>query len=168
MNRFILDKPYPSIEDVVPNRHDLNMIYENYSGLISELTAITQYFYNHLISGQEGEAEISQTIKEISIAEMMHLDKFGELILKLGGDPKFLYPKNRGFSYWNGDLVSYKKGIVAILKSAISLEKETIDLYYKQAYTTCQKAISDLLLRIIEDEELHLNAFKEMLSVVSQ
>lgn len=163
MNQYIINEPYPSLEDVVPNCHDLQMILADYSGLVSELTAVTQYFYNHLFANYSGKNSIGKIIMEIAIAEMMHLDKLGELVIKLGGDPQFVYPKGNCMQFWTGGLVTYDKEIENMITTAILLEKETIDIYTQHAQTACNQTVSLLLLRIVEDERLHLKTFCSLL-----
>lgn len=168
MNQYILDKPYPSQEGVVHNFRDLQMILKDYSGIISEFTAVTQYFYNHLYANCSDNEKIGQTLLQIAIAEMTHLNVLGELVINLGGDPKMVFPKECSFNWWNGGIVNYKKDIVSILKSAILLEKQTIDCYTHHAKIASQKIVSEVLLRIVEDERLHLRTFCGLLEGINQ
>lgn len=164
MNKYIVDKPYPSQESVKPNPQDLNMILKDYAGLYSEFTAVSQYFYNHLYANCKGYEKIGGTIMQIAIAEMRHLDIFGELVINLGGDPKLVYPKDFKMSWWNGGIVNYKQEIRDILLSAIALEKKAIECYTYHASIATQEIVSEILLRIVEDEQLHLEIFTGLLN----
>lgn len=163
MNKYILDIPYPSQENVVANKRDLQMILKDYSGIVSEFTAVSQYFYNHLYANCKNEQKIAQILLQIAIAEMTHLNVLGELVINLGGDPKLVYPKEHTCNWWNGGIVNYQRDIVEILKSAIVLEKQTIECYTYHAEIASQKIVSEVLLRIVEDEKFHLKTFCDLL-----
>ncbi|MFI3226200.1 MAG: ferritin-like domain-containing protein [Clostridia bacterium] len=168
MNKYILDTPYPSQEGVIPNRRDLQLILKDYSGIVSEFTAISQYFYNHLFANYSQNEKIGQILLQIAIAEMTHLNVLGELVINLGGDPKLVFPRECSFNWWNGGIVTYKKEIKPILKSAILLEQQTIECYTYHAKIASQQIVSDVLLRIVEDENLHLKTFCELLDNINQ
>lgn len=163
MNKYIIDKPYPSQETVKPNTQDLQMIYKNYAGILSELTAVTQYFYNHLYAKTNDNEDIGRILLQIAIAEMTHLNIFGELVINLGGDAKMMYPKNTNLVWWNGSIINYQKTTPKILESAIKLEKQTIECYTHQAKIAKQEIVSEILLRVVEDERLHLEVFEKLL-----
>lgn len=167
MNKYIVNVPYPSQETVKPNAHDLNMIYKNYAGIISELTAVTQYFYNHLYANSSENEEIGKILLDIAIAEMTHLNIFGQLVINLGGDAKMMYPRNCNLVWWNGNIINYQQEIKKILKSAIELERKTIDCYLYQAKIAKQEIVSEILLRVVLDERLHLEVFENLLADIS-
>jgi bacterioferritin len=64
------------------------LLLEDYAGAVSELTAINQYFYHHLVFEDKYE-DLAELEECISIIEMMHLELLGETILMLGVDPKY-------------------------------------------------------------------------------
>lgn len=164
MNRYILDIPYPSQEGIVPNKRDLQLILKDYSGIVSEFTAISQYFYNHLFANCNEYKEIAQTLLQIAIAEMTHLNVLGQLVINLGGDPKLVFPKECSFNWWNGGIVNYSKEIKDIIKNAILLEKQAIECYTYHASIVSQEKVSDVLMRIVEDEKYHLQIFTDILN----
>ncbi len=168
MNKYVVDKPYPSQESVKPNSRDLKLIFKDYAGLYSEFTAVSQYFYNHLYANCSGYEQIGRTIMQIAIAEMHHLDIFGELVINLGGDPKLVYPRDFKSNWWNGGIVVYKREIHEILQSAIELEKKAIECYEYHASIASQKIVSEILLRIVEDEKLHLKIFTDLLNDINE
>ena len=163
MNKYLVDLPYPSLEGIKPSDYDLRLIMQDFAGMVSEVTAVHQYFYNHLYANQQMFKEIGETIMGIAIAEMHHLDILGEVILKLGGNPKLIYPKQCSNSWWSGNLVNYQTDIRCIIESAIISENQAIDQYMKHAQITRQKSICDILSRIILDEQLHLQVFNNIL-----
>lgn len=158
-SKYAVDQPYPSLDGILPNAHDLNLIMGNYSGICSELTAVTQYFYHHLYTSDD----IAKTLMGIAIVEMKHLNIFGEVIKKLGGDPRFLYPtfQNRNY-WWCGSIVNYSKQLKPILISDIELERKTILEYQKQAKIVSQQPLKAVLNRIILDEQLHMTLLEQL------
>ncbi len=57
---------------------------------------------------------------------------------------------------------------VTILNSAILLEKQTIECYTYHAKIVSQPIVSEILLRIVEDEKLHLKTFCDLLVNIKQ
>lgn len=161
---YEVDLAYPSLDLIVENENDLSMIIEDYSGIISEFSAISQYFYHHLYADKEFYKDIGLSLMRISMVEMKHLGILGEVILKLGGDPKLI--KNlddNSTNYWTGDIIDYSKEIKAIILSDMKLEELTINNYKKHSKASSQKALSDVLDRLILDEVLHLKILYKLL-----
>ena len=70
--RYNLDLPYPP---VAPGRDPkaVSLLLEDYSGAVSELSAITQYFYGS--ARMRGCYQpVYQGMKYVAVAEMCHLD----------------------------------------------------------------------------------------------
>lgn len=168
-SKYAVNKPYPSLENIKPNSRDARILLEDYAGLVSELTATTQYVYHQMMAKNQDLEEIGQTILGIAIIEMRHLNILGDTLIKLGADPKFMNPikqtcnKNQ---WWTGGLVCYLKEIIAILEEDISYEIKTIINYRKHAEEVSQIDVANVLLRIVEDEELHVEIFTSLLDKV--
>ena len=79
-----LDTPYPQVRGTCSHR-DLRMIMDLYSGREGELTAITQYLYQHYLTDGIDE-NMANILLKISKTEMMHHSLLGEAIVKVGGD----------------------------------------------------------------------------------
>ena len=67
---------------------------DDMAGMVSELSAITQYLYHHQML-HERYPDVADLLKCISIVEMTHMELLGETILQLGGKPKFGVMTNR-------------------------------------------------------------------------
>lgn len=168
-SKYAVDKPYPSLENIIPNAKDARILLEDYAGLVSELTATTQYVYHQMMVKNQDLKEVADAILGIAIIEMRHLNILGDTLIKLGEDPKFMNPIERTCNknkWWTGGLVCYLKEVEAILKQDIKYEIETIKNYEKHAKEVSQQAVSDVLLRIVEDEKLHIEIFTNLLEKV--
>lgn len=163
---YSLDTPYPSIAQVKPNGCDLVMVYDLYSGAISEYTAIAQYVYHHLYAKETGFEALEKEFLSIAIVEMRHLALLGSLILQLDGAPKFIVPTATGYVPWNATLIDYGCGLKDMILLDIKSEQAAICDYLHGAKCTQQAEIAALLRRISQDEELHLQAFTNMLKSV--
>lgn len=154
--------PYPPVEVERKNPNYANLLMNDYAGRISELTAITQYSYQHFITNDKYK-DLSKSLECISIVEMHHLEFLGELILLLGGDPVFRSGENNG-DYWSGRYPSQSKNVVQLLKDNIVAETKAIQSYRLRITQTNDRKIQRLLSRIIMDEEKHLMIFKNYLA----
>lgn len=135
-----------------------NLLYDNFAGAESELTAVNQYIYEHIeLKRYEN---FSKILLSIAIEEMHHLELIGDLIRKLGKRPYFI-DKNK--SAWNAENIKYHfNNVYDMLMFNIESEKKAI-LGYKEAIKHTQnKSIKDLLERIILDEQTHLEIFNRL------
>ena len=46
---YLINKPYPKIQNIQPNPQYASMMLSNLGGLHSEMNAVSLYFYNHII-----------------------------------------------------------------------------------------------------------------------
>lgn len=157
--KYQADEPYPELSIECKNVYYARILQEDYAGLVSELTAITLYSYQHFTEDEEN-TKFAETIRGISIVEMKHLELLGEAILELGGNPKFVGYKGK---FWNGSYVEYAKDIGKILLVNIKAEEDAIKQYTKHILLVHDESIQKLLKRIILDEECHLAIFKKLL-----
>ena len=79
--------PYPPVKVDGKNPQYAAAILSNIGSCNSEMTAVSLYFYNSLVT-REYYHDVAECFHRISIVEMRHLDIFGELALKLGTDPR--------------------------------------------------------------------------------
>lgn len=92
---IMMDLPYPPLRVSERNQAYANLLSVDYCGSVSELSAITQYINNENRLSCE-RCEFARTILGIGMAEMMHLQKLGELIVLLGGTIDFTAKQNNG------------------------------------------------------------------------
>lgn len=145
-------KPYPEIDPKERNLSYGKLMLDNIGGENSEMTAISLYTYNLLITGQE----LSKLFHEIAVTEMHHLKIFGKLALALGENPRLWTQKKSRYIYWSPMYTRYPMPIRQLLEHAADSEREAIRKYRGQISMIQNQNIRDNLARIIEDEELHL------------
>lgn len=169
------DMPMPEGNVEGKNLDYANLLLDAYaSASDSEIQAITQYIYQHKTIANES---IANTLMCISLIEMRHLDKLGDLITALGGKPAF-YNSNR--HYWNTGNIAYgdrdmlnlkldekdaesREVIKQKLLLDIKGEVNAINSYRFIKSNIEDKYIKRVLDKIISDEEVHISLFQGMI-----
>lgn len=144
--------PYPPVMVEGFNKRYAQLLQKNTASAMSELTSITQYIY-HTWRLDERFSEIAKTMQKIAMVEMHHLDMLGQLIILLGGDPKY---QARAGDYpvaWNGSMVTYSRTVARMMKDNIILEQAAIDTYGRQITQIQDKYVVAVLKRIVRSEE---------------
>lgn len=152
---YHLDLPYPPIRITSPNEQYGQMILDNVGGMNSEMSAISLYLYNHVISG-DAFKDLNQVFLKISETEMHHLDIFSQLAFKLGMDPRMWSCCYECNEYWSPAYNNYPNQLDALLVNSITSEQKAIEKYRYQASIIEDPYIVEILDRIILDEELHV------------
>lgn len=160
--RYFADLPYPPVQSSTNNpRYGLVML-DNMGGQNSEMSAVSLYFYNHLIT--DSQKELSDAFHHISIVEMHHLEIFGQLALQCKENPR-LWSRNRNrYQYWSPGYNQYPTGLDALLLHSIREEAAARDKYLRQAGWIEDANIKENLERIAQDEQLHI----ELLTALHQ
>lgn len=150
--------PYPKLMNIRQNIRYANLLYDSFAGEKGELTAITQYIYEHIELKRF--ENFSKIMLSISKEEMHHLELLGDLIKKLGAKPYYI---NNDKNNWSAENVKYHfKSIYEMLTYNIESEKNAINEYSKVMKYTQNKSIKALIERIILDEQIHLEIFNRM------
>lgn len=159
--KYIANLPYPEPRTEGPNAQFANILLKDYAGMVSELTAVNLYLYQHFVS--EGKFnEYAELVGGISMAEMKHLELLGETIKMLGVKP--IYTDNAfppGY-LWSAKYVNFTTLIKEMLKEDIKSEIQAIENYKYHISIIDDKYIIELLQRIIIDEELHVKLFNDI------
>ncbi len=158
-----LNIPYPEIKVEKQNLYYANLLLEDYAGMFGELSAITEYIYQKNQKFQENE-KFSQTMSNIAIVEMKHLDILGKLIKLLGLNPKFKFKNKNCYEFWNSSFLDYDTNIINMLKNNILMEQRAINNYRLRIKMIDDKYIKKILERIILDEEEHIKCFNYLLN----
>ena len=169
-----LPLPYPEVRVSAPNSNYARLLSVAYAGDGGELAAILQYTYGHIMTENEEPAQLSAVLSCVSMTEMRHLEILGELIYKLGGDPKFCDMQRRGCfdarrwrisgdGCFDASKVNYQTSPEKILRAAIAGEKAAIAMYRDLIRRIDDGCIREILRRIILDEEHHIKIFSELL-----
>jgi bacterioferritin len=154
--------PYPEIKVLEPNKNYAEILIDAYAGTVSELTAINQYLYHHFVVNKQ-DKELKDLFRNIAIIEMKHLDMLGETIKLLGTNPVYRGGNSTRGDYWNGSLVYYGNSICEQLEADLDSELKAIEYYQKSINIIKDKYIQDILNRIILDEKVHVELFKQTL-----
>lgn len=153
---IMVDLPYPEIKVQRRNREYADLLSVDYCGFVSELSAITQYINNeNRIAGER--CSMARTLLGIAMAEMMHLQKLGELIVLLGGDIDFSAKTRNGcLKMWTPEYLSIPENVDKMLAADIEAEKEAIRQYEMHINMINDDCVNAVLRRIILDEEYHI------------
>lgn len=149
---------YPKLFNIRQNLKYADILCNSFGGETGELTAITQYIYEHMeLERYDG---LSKVLFSIAKEEMMHLDMIGGLIRKLGRKPLYINEKQE---MWSASNVKYNfMSLYDMLSYNIQTEKKTIEEYKKAIKLTKNKSIKELLERIILDEKTHIEIFDRL------
>lgn len=150
--------PYPPVDAGECNRRYAEMLLSNVGGGVSEMSAVALYFYSDLVTAEL--PEVAEVFHHISIVEMRHLKIFGTLARQLGADPRLWSVQNGGRSWWTPRYISYAPKLAPLLRESIREETEAIRKYEGQCRCIRNENIRANLERILQDERLHLEAFR--------
>ncbi|CDM68280.1 putative Mn-containing catalase [Clostridium bornimense] len=153
--------PYPKIRVHCKNHQYAKLILKDYAGIISELSAVTQYVYHSIYLSKEY-PYISKVINKISIVEMHHLDILGKLLIELGVSPKYGSIKKNKFTYWSSKNIYYENSLKSMICADIKSEKDAIAIYNRNLSQIDDTYIKEIIERIIIDEEHHLRIFEDI------
>lgn len=129
--------------------------------LKEELGAINQYMLHAEMCNNWGYKRLYAHIKKESIGEMKHAEELIERILFLEGVPNL------------GELpkLNIGKDVKQQLQNDLALEKSAV-ADYNDAIATCRKAgdnaSADILEKILDDEEGHVDFIEEQLGLIDQ
>lgn len=126
---ILMAMPYPPIQVSSKNEAYANLLQADYCGGVSEMSAITQYI-NHetRLSGES--CMIAQIFLGIAMAEMMHLQKLGQLIVLLGKRLDFAAKQKNGRpKLWTPEYLSLPANSRQMIYANIESEKAAIQQY---------------------------------------
>ncbi|MGI6485048.1 MAG: ferritin-like domain-containing protein [Tepidanaerobacteraceae bacterium] len=155
---------YPEIRVSGPNIQYARILLEDYSGEVSEFTAIAQYVHHYFVL-QSINREIAELLECISFVEMRHLEILGKIISMLGVEPRYVtIGQNNMEKYWDSSYVFYGVSLCDRITSDIAGEWAQIANYRKHIKMIDDPYIRRILERIIMDELHHI----DLLSRASQ
>lgn len=160
---IMMDLPYPAIQVRGKNPSYANLLSIDYCGAVSEMSAITQYINNENRLSCE-KCPVAKTLLGIAMAEMMHLQKLGELIVLLGGNINFVAKyRNGGAKVWTPEYLQIPENLKNMLLADIEAEKAAIAQYEAHIKMIKDDCVTAVLARIIRDEEYHIMLLRTML-----
>lgn len=163
---IMVDLPYPPIQVRGKNQSYANLLRVDYCGSVSEVSAIFQYINNeNRLSGAN--CPMAKTLLGIAMAEMIHLQKIGELIVLLGGTVDFAVRQQNGrHAMWTPAYLTIPEQVRPMLLADIETERAAIKQYATHANMIQDDCVNAVLARIIKDEEYHIMLLQALLQDV--
>ena len=160
---IMMELPYPAIWVKEKNTAYANLLSIDYCGAVSELSAIAQYINNeNRISAEY--CSLGKTILGIGMAEMMHLQKLGELIFLLGGEVDFQARSHNGRPrLWTPEYLEIPENVQKMLLADRKAEEDAIGQYKRHMSMIRDECVNAVLARIIQDEEYHIMLLNSLL-----
>lgn len=163
---IMMDLPYPPIQVREKNQAYANLLSLDYCGSVSEMSAITQYINNENRLSCE-KCPIAKTILGIAMAEMIHLQKLGELIFLLGGNVDFVAKYQNGKQkMWTPEFLTIPENAKNMILADIESEKAAINQYKMHIKMMKDDYINAVLARIIQDEVYHIMLLQALVKEV--
>lgn len=158
--KYHVNKPYPAVSGLTHNKKQAMLLMDGYSGTYSEMSTVAQYAYHKIKC--EKHKEVFDTVNGIMLVEMHHLELLGRCIIQLGVDPRYnIYLENKPIC-WQAGVINYEKAPKEMILANIEGEKMAADYYIKTAHSINNPKLSPLLLRLSEDEKLHVKMFTNL------
>ena len=160
--RFRLSSPYPAITNATEDMGVVRALKKLTAGRCGEFTAVNTYFYQYLIL-KNSYPEIANALREIALVELSHFEILSEAIVDFGGDPTL--SDGQG-NVWTGRNINTQKDVKKLLLDNIRAEENGVKRLETVASKVNNVSLSELLLRIIEDEKNHVIILNKLLSTI--
>lgn len=171
-NDYEIKTPYPKLTTTQKDEAIIPDLIYAYSGSKGELTAITQYIYqSFIVKPNNNYLGLSRLLEQISIKEMHHLELLSQILISQGINPKFCRYIENNYdicSPWSSSNVNYITDVKDFIKYNIEIENDAINEYRQIVQKSQNDNISEIILRIIEDEESHIQIFTKILEILQQ
>ena len=165
MKPLICDLPYPTLDNLTEDVKSGQILSFAYATQKGELTATLQYLY-HEVFMETFSQQDADTLMAIALAEMKHLHILAEAMRRLGVAPRYVqYPNTRIF--YDTSCVSQSVTPQKMIMDDIQGELNAIAEYNKMLFVLKNEDVEAIVSRIILDEQLHLDALKQMLTRLS-
>ena len=162
----MMELPYPPVQVRERNEAYAALISVDYCGAVSEMSAITQYINNENRLSCE-KCPLAKTLLGIAMAEMIHLQKLGQLIFLLGGDVSFVAVQQSGRQkMWTPSCLDIPDKLENMLRADIEAETAAINQYRAHMRMIKDECINAVLDRIIMDEEYHIMILQALLNEI--
>ena len=152
--------PYPPLRVERPNPLYASEMLSNIGACNSEMSAISTIL-------TPVNREFAEIFHKLSAVEMHHLNIFSHLAHMLGADPRLWTCSGKRPCYWSPACNHYPRQLVPLLKNALQGEQDAILKYRRQADQICDAYVTDLINRIILDEQIHVEIFREMIGIAT-
>ncbi len=159
---FAAEGAYPPIKIALKNTNYARAMLDNMGGENSEMSAVSLYFYNNLMTDKNYE-DIAYIFHKISIVEMLHLEIFGKIAYGLGEDPRLWIWRCNKRVFWTPSYNHYPIEFKRLMHNALKGELSAIEKYQYQIRNIDNDCIVSNLERIIQDEQVHVDIFKQII-----
>lgn len=153
-----VNEDYPKIVDEKQDYATVSILKNLANGKLGEVASSMQYMFQSVVSENFNE-DISKFFEEVAIVEMKHQELLMEAIIKFGGIPKYDDNMNNNF---NTSSVNYSLKLNEMLDCDIKSENFAIEQYDLASSKVTNESLKNLLLRIKEDEILHLKGLVDI------
>ena len=153
--------PYPPVAAQIKSPAYAQAMLSNMSGSVSEMCAVSLYFYNRLLSQEQ--QKIADIFSKMVVVEMHHLEIFGTLARQMGADPRLWQRRAGRMLYWSPGYNDYPQELLPMLQNSLKCEQLTIQKYQDQAEEIADENVVENLMRIILDEQVHASILKELI-----
>lgn len=119
------------------------------SAAAAEAHAVVQYAGDAACLDNWGLPKLAEKLKKESLEEKGHLDRLLERIAFVEAYPEF-----------DIDSPTYNKSLPEVIANTLKLEQEAVSMYQgcvEVAWKSSDKGSAELFLKILKDEEEHLN-----------
>lgn len=156
-----LPMAYPPIMVREQNQFYANLLTLDYCGSVSELTAALQYIHGESCLCCH-RCATAKTIVGMAVAEMIHLQKLGEMILLLGGTIDYSIKTRTGTQMWTPEYMNLSGDMNEIIEANLAAERAAIEQYQEHISRIEDDYVNALLQRIIMDEDYHIMLLEMM------
>lgn len=158
-----LNSSFPTTDGIGHDAYSLRIISSAYASSSGELNTTLQYVYHSFFFRKAGYRDVAEKLLGIAIAEMHHLDLLGQTILSLGASPVYCQNPYSRFNFYSTKYVAYSCSLKDMLVDDILGERHAIASYSKMLVKLHSDKVKEIILRILEDEKLHLSTLEEIL-----
>lgn len=131
------------------------------SGRLGEFTGVSTYLYQHFVINTLNSA-LANSLSQIAIQEMRHMELLGNAIISFGGNPRFT---NGQGTPWSSRFVNYTQNQQSFLQNNIRAEEMAIASYENAISQVTNESLKQLFREIIEDERRHIRIFQSYLNI---
>lgn len=164
---LIIDKPYPTTDGLTPDAFSLRIVTAAYASSTGELNSILQYIYHSFNFTHNKMEKHAKTIEGVATAEMLHFRLLGDTVFALGAQPVLTEQPPFKYNFYSTKFVSYSRTLRNMIEDDIMAERYAICTYERMLCRLKNERVKEIISRILEDERLHIAAFKEILCDVS-
>ena len=164
---LIADAPYPKLNDLTSDPYAARVLSAAYATSSGELNASLQYIYHSINFSCKNDSVRGELLKSIAIAEMIHINLLGEALMRLGSAPVYAFSPPAHYNFYSTKFVAYSRSLRNMIEDDIMGEKYAIYGYERMLPRLKNDTLRALICRILEDEQLHVDALKSSLDGLS-